>query len=72
VLTVKAFAVDATAARRAATENFIAALYDDRLDEWERGRTLLGLPLGVFIGRAFGTGCLSVRLEISRKIVEGC
>jgi hypothetical protein len=41
VLTTNAFAVDATAARRAATENnFIAALYDDGSDEWEKGTNL--------------------------------
>jgi len=38
VLTMKALALDATAARRAATENnFIAGLYDGGFDEWERG-----------------------------------
>jgi len=38
VLIVRALAVDATAARRAATENdFIAGLYDEGFDEWEGG-----------------------------------
>jgi len=39
VLRIKAFVVEMTAVRRAATENnFIAAMYDGGFEEWERGR----------------------------------
>jgi len=50
VLTIKAFAVDATAVRRAATENnFIAMLYDVGFDEWEGEQTLSGLAVTQYL-----------------------